>query len=202
MPKSTMPRDRCSVTSSELSLRNLKRMLGCVHESRLAIRAIASVACVSLQAMLTSPPAMSGVLSSVSVLSSRSESSRARLRSRCPALVREMPWPPRSSSLQPSSFSSLMIWRESAGWLMCSSSAARVMLPVWATAIKVRSSLMSIRSPCYNACECLAMQYRSLLYRAARDTLKWPMGARLLGIGADRSDFLRGRITDARRRLA
>ena len=75
-------------------------MLGCVRESRLAIRAIASVARVSLQAMLTSPLATSGVLSSVFVLSSRSESSRARLRSRCPALVREMPWPPRSSSLQ------------------------------------------------------------------------------------------------------
>lgn len=61
---------------------------------------------------------------------------------------------------------------------------------------------MSTWSPCYDACECLAMQYRSLLYRAARDTLEPPMGARLLGIGVDRSDFLRSRITDACRRLA
>ena len=58
---------------------------------------------------------------------------------RLPAGVSVIPVGPRSNSGTPSSSSSALICAESAGWLTCSRSAARVRWPSSATAAKLRS---------------------------------------------------------------
>src|SRR5215470_5132019 len=102
-------------------------------------------AMVGITPTVTGPDA-EDCLSVTSSLAARSSLRmvRARGRKSCPRSVSLTARPSRSKRRTPSSSSSLMICCESEGWATCSRAAARVKLPVSATAQKYRSWWTSI----------------------------------------------------------
>lgn len=147
-PTSVTPRSMRSFTCSAVAVYSSKRTRGYSARKERSSSGSSSTAPKSPQPKATVPsmePFCSA--SSRSVLSTSSRISSARRRSSRPSVVRESRRVPRAKSFTPSSSSAWAICRLRVGWVMCSTSAAFVMLSCWATAKKYRRNWTSIAMP-------------------------------------------------------